>query len=81
MLARNQLEGIKATINMNSVVKYAHFYLNGEKRGEKNGAGMQGVVFVSVFYGFCVYKDKNFLLLFFLQVFPLNDYLFKRANI
>lgn len=35
MLARNQLEGIKATINMNSVVKYAHFYLNGEKRGEK----------------------------------------------
>lgn len=42
---------------------------------------MQGVVFVSVFYGFCVYKDKNFLLLFFLQVFPLNDYLFKRANI
>lgn len=48
---------------------------------KKNGAGMQGVVFVSVFYGFCVYKDKNFLLLFFfLQVFPLNDYLLKSAN-
>lgn len=25
---------------------------------------MQSVAFVSVFYGFCVYKDKNFQLLF-----------------
>lgn len=33
---------------------------------------MQGVVFVSVFYGFCVYKDKNFLLLFFFTSLSLK---------
>lgn len=70
MLARNQLEGIKATINMNSVVKYAHFYLNGEKRGGKTVQECKVSFLYLYFMVFVFTRTKTFCFCFFYKSFP-----------